>query len=78
MKKLLILLIAIIFCVSCCCKSTPVESTPNQSVYVISRYQLEHYEFIYKVKIEGHTYILWKGHEKGGIIHDPDCQCNKE
>lgn len=75
MKKLFIILIIAIFCVGCYCGYTAVE---YQSAYVVSRYELEHYELIYKVKIEGHTYILWKGSQKGGIVHDPDCQCNKK
>ena len=25
-----------------------------------------------------HTYIIWKGYQKGALIHDPDCKCHKE
>lgn len=25
----------------------------------------------------GHSYIVYKGVERGGIIHDPDCPCHK-
>ena len=27
-----------------------------------------------KAEYEGHSYIIYKGSQKGGIIHDPDCQ----
>lgn len=25
-----------------------------------------------------HSYIIYKGYRKGGITHDPDCQCHKK
>lgn len=29
------------------------------------------------VKFRGHSYILFNGYKRGGIIHDPDCPCHK-
>lgn len=26
----------------------------------------------------GHSYIIYKGVEKGGITHDPDCPCREK
>lgn len=31
-----------------------------------------------KAKYEGHSYIIYKGSQKGGITHDPDCPCHKK
>ena len=31
-----------------------------------------------KAEYEGHSYIIYKGSQKGGIIHDPDCPCHKK
>ena len=31
-----------------------------------------------KAEYEGHSYIIYKGSQKGGIIHDPDCTCHKK
>lgn len=33
---------------------------------------------IMKAEYEGHSYIIYKGNRKGGIIHDPDCPCHKK
>ena len=33
---------------------------------------------IMKAEYEGHSYIIYKGYRKGGITHDPDCQCHKK
>lgn len=32
-------------------------------------------EYIEVVKFRGHSYIVYEGHERGGITHDPDCPC---
>lgn len=26
----------------------------------------------------GHSYIIYKGYNKGGITHDPDCPCQEK
>lgn len=26
----------------------------------------------------GHRYIIYKGYERGGITHDPDCPCREK
>lgn len=31
-----------------------------------------------KAEFEGHSYIIYKGSQKGGITHDPDCHCREE
>lgn len=30
------------------------------------------------VNYKGHSYILYDGNRKGGITHDPDCQCREK
>lgn len=33
---------------------------------------------IMKAEYEGHGYIIYKGWNKGGITHDPDCPCREK
>ena len=32
---------------------------------------------LHTVDYHGHSYIIYQGHYKGGIVHDPDCKCGK-
>ena len=36
------------------------------------------HEEITTTEYNGHRYILYKGYERGGITHDPDCPCQKK
>ncbi len=31
-----------------------------------------------KTEYDGHSYIIYKGSQKGGITHDPDCPCREK
>ena len=42
--------------------------------YAISNNQ----DYISKAEYRGHSYIIYKGVEKGGITHDPDCPCHNK
>ena len=33
---------------------------------------------IVTAEYRGHSYIIYKGVEKGGITHDPDCPCREK
>ncbi len=33
---------------------------------------------LHTVDYHGHSYIIYQGRYKGGIIHDPDCQCHQK
>lgn len=33
---------------------------------------------VYTFKYKGHSYIAFRSSNNGGIIHDPDCECNKK
>lgn len=33
---------------------------------------------IIKAEYDGHSYIIYKGTNKGGITHDPDCPCQQQ
>jgi hypothetical protein len=35
-------------------------------------------ESVYTFKYRGHSYIVWKGFNRGSMLHDPDCECLKE
>ena len=30
-----------------------------------------------KIEFQGHTYVVWSINYGGGMVHDPDCTCNK-
>ena len=30
-----------------------------------------------KIEFQGHTYITWKFMNAGGMVHDPDCKCQR-
>ena len=32
---------------------------------------------LHTVDYHGHSYIIYQGRCKGGIVHDPDCKCEK-
>lgn len=36
------------------------------------------HETITTTEYDGHRYILYKGYERGGITHDPDCPCREK
>lgn len=36
------------------------------------------YEEITTTEYNGHRYILYKGSNRGGITHDPDCPCREK
>lgn len=33
---------------------------------------------LHTVEYNGHSYIIYQGRYKGGITHDPDCQCREK
>lgn len=33
---------------------------------------------LHTVEYNGHSYIIYQGRYKGGIIHDPDCPCHQK
>ena len=33
---------------------------------------------IISAEYKGHSYIIYKGVERGGITHDPDCSCREK
>jgi hypothetical protein len=40
--------------------------------------QLSPIDRIEKFDYSGHSYVVWSGYHRGGIIHDPDCHCQKQ
>lgn len=66
MKKFIILLLAIIFCVSC---KTEIDTVDNTDGMIES---ITHFEY------NGHKYIWFRSTGIGrAAVHDPDCHCNK-
>ena len=75
MKKFLVLLAAI----CCCgCNTTDVRRTATYDVVPIKIYVSDATKAIYTVEIEGHIYVVFSGHYKGGIIHAEHCPCKTE
>jgi hypothetical protein len=31
-----------------------------------------------KIFYQNHSYVVWSINSGGGIVHDPDCQCNNK
>lgn len=31
-----------------------------------------------KINYQGHSYVVWSINFGGGIVHDPDCECNNK
>lgn len=73
MKKLITFLIAIIFCVGC----TTSSSTSLTHFNIIQSCEVPNGN-LYKIEFDNHTYILYRGISKGGLLHDPDCQCKNK
>lgn len=38
----------------------------------------DRYDCIATAEYNGHSYIIYKGYNKGGIAHDPDCPCHNK
>lgn len=69
MKKLTIILTAIVWCMAAMVSCEPMT---QQQIDADMAACLT--EFNYK----GHRYLLYKQDYNGGITHDPDCPCNKK
>ena len=72
MKKFLILLIAV-----CCyaCSTTDVRTSTTHDIVPIKIYVSDATKSVYTLEVEGHTYIVFSGTYKGGIIHAEHCPC---
>lgn len=31
---------------------------------------------LFKKNFQNHSYVIWEGFYRGGILHDPDCSCH--
>lgn len=38
----------------------------------------DRYDSINTAEYNGHSYIIYKGYNKGGITHNPDCPCHQK
>lgn len=68
MKKLLLIAVLCVFALTGC-------EMPEQGLESTSGLFRED---ITTTEYNGHRYILYKGYERGGITHDPDCPCRKK
>lgn len=75
MKKILFLLV-IIFC--CGCTTTDVRESVTYDEVPLKIYVSDASKTIYMVEIEGHIYVVFSGHHKGGIIHAEHCPCKNK
>lgn len=75
MKKLTLTLLAVLALTLAGCG----ENGWKQGEVDTSRNRLNNIDdALNKAEFEGHSYIIYKGSQKGGIIHDPDCPCRKK
>lgn len=70
MKKLNILLIALVAIILCGCETKDTTTERHYIDDIVGN--------IYKVEIEGHTYLIRSYGNKGGICHDENCKCKTD
>lgn len=70
MKKLNILLIALVAIVLCGCSSKDTTTEKHYIDDVVGR--------IKKFEFEGHTYLIRDFGSRGGICHDENCKCKTD
>ncbi|WP_303041658.1 hypothetical protein [Duncaniella muris] len=75
MKHLTTILAAVLCAV---CLSGCLEESQMGKADTDKRWLNEIDNKIVTAEYRGHSYIIYKGFEKGGITHDPDCLCHKE
>ncbi|WP_305277851.1 hypothetical protein [uncultured Duncaniella sp.] len=75
MKHLTTILAAVLCAV---CMSGCVEESQMGKADTDQRWLNEIDDKIVTAEYRGHSYIIYKGVEKGGITHDPDCPCQKD
>ncbi|MDE6330066.1 MAG: hypothetical protein K2L83_05060 [Muribaculaceae bacterium] len=75
MNRLTIILAAVLCAV---CLSGCVKNSQMGKVNTDQRCLNGTYDKIVTAEYRGHSYIIYKGIEKGGITHDPDCPCHKK
>ena len=68
------LIITSALCLSGCEEHTDSASTQPNGKYFKNSFGVR----IYSVEIEGHEYIIFDGHHKGGIIHSESCPCKEK
>ncbi len=76
MKKNRLAILAAVLCAVCL--SGCVEESQMGKADTDQRWLNEIDDKIVTAEYHGHSYIIYKGVEKGGITHDPDCPCHKK
>lgn len=78
MNKTKLLLLALLALTMTGCK----KPTPEERQQIQERLQKIDDENLlddlHTVEYNGHSYIIYKGSQKGGITHDPDCPCREK
>lgn len=70
--------LAILACLLCGCLSKAQEAQPNtRSVTAAPFPSSVNDRGIVTVEHDGHKLIIWVDFQKGGILHHPDCPCQK-
>lgn len=68
------LVITLALCLSGCGEHTDTAPAQPNVKYFIKTV----FTHIFSIEIEGHDYIIFKGYQRGGIIHSESCPCKKE
>lgn len=74
MKKLILTLLALFALTLMGC----LEDSQMGKVGTDQQWLNEVDDKIVTAEYRGHSYIIYKGVEKGGIVHDPDCPCQEK
>jgi uncharacterized lipoprotein NlpE involved in copper resistance len=74
MKKSIISILALLALTLTGCENPKANAQQQQCIIESSGAP----EYLEAVKFRGHSYIVYKGYERGGITHDPDCPCREK
>lgn len=75
MKKLLILLLAVL-CLACCGTRTKSPELPESPLYHLT--PLDNTYNLFEVEYEGHKYLVFRGMYCVSMIHSASCWCQEE
>ncbi len=68
MRKIKLTLFALLALTLTGCVSKDIKEGPG----------FDSWDNITTAEYNGHSYIIYKGYNKGGITHDPDCPCREK
>ena len=83
MKKIFYTLVAMLALTGCCSSSegivTEMTQLENDGTFIMIK-DSDNWTvvsmYVYDFEYKGHEYIVFKGPERMGVVHNPDCPCH--